>query len=432
MKVTNKITGGKKNPPASTYSKFGMARAKKINEDVRAWKAKQAFADSDVSTDILELEISGTCNSKEYQDSVQWQANFQKKPHDDESILNKKALHEKRLPNTICHNSTPHNFLSNFGYIHFDVRNDEKGWVARGEFPKGPGIVYDPHGKTGKDGISTIQVPAFIDIRRDAEAGFRAVKEWSKFRAMALASQDLLVQKIRDNFSALKGENGRISHADSCSHRGLVEYSTEIFLSLLPDVIKTSGESALKSFYMPGALEAAIALSLAKGTMPNFGGVDNPDERPISYSRGKPLEVISRRNGAYDARARVTLHTFGGAGDEDEVVRKKVQSMLVPFFDIEATHANEYALTLDIKDAHKVADAIRGGATDTKVHQEIENVRDALIHVCSSLETWDSCVQPAIKATYDAAMKAGTDSHFDKHLGRDLRLAGYEIRKTSN
>ena len=402
------------------YVDFGLEQVAAVNEAVVKWLAAQSFAEQAPSPVFVSMKVSGSSMGRTYDhrdqpDSVEWTLHFEEQPKSRKKrvLLGRSdaLLHSEitggRLPNVTEHNSGPDIGLSTNNYISFAVRNGERGWVQEGTFPIGTRGVHKPAQRIPTIGIDEPELlyGQFIDIRRNAKAGFRAAREWAKFRTMFLACSDFVGEQMAREFEASDQDwdaNQRIRDQGANVYRLLLE--------LFPDSRIRDGPAALRPYYEPGFLEGVIALELERGHTGNFSR--RPDGH-IYQLRGSPIEIqYGGKPGTYDARMRVLVSTHGGELGDAEPARRAVEAQLGKYFDVTAKTASQLLFTFNVPDAHRVVDQIRGGATDTPLHVEARAVVEVMGELYEKARIWTEHTAPALRTAYEAGVEGSMERHF--------------------
>jgi hypothetical protein len=427
--VENKLS---KFPATQTYVDFGLAQVEAINTQYDQWFAQQAFSEEEGFSRFEKLIVdghsdydgpSGRGGSKPYDDNIQWDLRFGGKVENkglSDQLLHVTTHQKDRRPNVTTFNSAPQIF-DTADYFQLGVANGERGWVKEGTFPVN---VHMTKRFIDNNDLSkgTKNVPIQTDVRREAEAGFRAALEWQKFRSMAAASSDYLVETLKGEWAALEPKD---RHGASQIFRDRKEQGYELFLSLLPDTQLEEGPTALKTSYQPGALEGAFALGLQDFKGGNMHRT-KAEERPIYLVSGKPIEITSKEESeGYDARINFEVELYGSHGlEEPEEVKQEVETILKQHFDLTATDATKYRVSFELKDAHLVDRAILEGRTDTELHQFIQGFGGALQQTYQAVKDWHETKRPGLRQNFEAAVILGREDYFAKGLGASLASNG--------
>lgn len=418
VKVTNElIERGFVN--AEAYSDFGLKRVEEINARLRDWAQRKSFGEDVVPSFYSSMAVKGDIGKGK--NSINWELEFEESIRDKtfiEQDLCDGLLHARdRLSPVVSHGSAP-NIFNTANYIHMTVGNRDGGWVEKGVFPAATTWVRQDVdlNKKSREFETTLEA-VYCDVRRDSIAGFKAVEEWAKFRAMASGCSDFVMRSLKSEWAGVK------TNRDQNCMRDRSKESMRFMLSLLPDVRARSGTTALREYYRPGLLEGAVALELEKGTTGNRRGFD---KSRIMYSlRGEPIEVMSTPGkGNYDARLNFGVETHScGDSDNDVLIKGFVQENLGKYFDIDVVSPSEFNVSFYVPNANKVCCDIVNGGTETSLHKESRNLIDAVKGVYSSIKSWSEDQMPALEKGYEAMVGSMKDSHFEKMgKGLDSRL----------
>jgi hypothetical protein len=426
VEVTNKF----ENIPATdVYVDFGLEQIVRSNERFLLWAQHQAFLAGASLEEIRgthffsHLTVGGNAQTHDYilpesSDSVNWNIRFAAET--DNGGLDNALSQEWRLrsfPSFSTFNSAP-SLFSTGNHIEVRVKNGERGWVKQGLFPESVRIApggIDPENPPKR-------LPDYaqqIDIRREALAGFEAAHLWQRFRAMALVSSDVLSKTLSKE---LAEKNKRMDSFDFCNkrrgtydyynaHRSRVEVTYPLFVNLLPDIHVDEGVTALQPFYVPGALEASLALEMEHVVRQNYGGPIEEIRRPIRHIQGMPIEITKTGEGTYDAVMRLKIYTYI-SGEEDPGIREALQESLGSRFDIDVLNQSEMHVALTLPDAHEIAKAIRNGETDTPVHQFAYAMNDAIRSTDIALSGWYNQLKPGRAEMYAAQEMEAKRAHF--------------------
>jgi hypothetical protein len=403
-------------PETQVYVDFGLEQVEAINARHDSWIAEQTFADDAVPSQFERMVVDGHSEfdlmGKKSQDRLKWNLYFPNEVKKNQALSNA-LLHVKRLPDVTTFNSKPQLFDTS-DYIHIDVYNGERSWVKTGDFP------VNVHVEENYDAIlSGINNPPKIalqtDIKREALAGFEAAHQWQKFRAMAVTCTDFLIEQLGAEWDAREIEDDHMKRYDASQHhRSRRENVFPLYVELLPDVRIEEGPTALKQFYRPGVLEAAVALELEHSINHSHGSHETGGVRPISYMHAFPIEITSDNDGkSYDARIKFDIHSKGYLReDENNKVRTEIEKQLGKHYDVKLKDPGRLEVVLEVKDAYIVEQALKDGATDTVIHTWAQGFGDALRYTNDLLREWRDEMAPALKEEYLATVNRGKDTHF--------------------
>ena len=353
-------------------------------------------------------------------DQVAWDLRFSHQLDRDrgssghDKALGDALLHAKRLPDVTVDNSAPQLFATD-DYIQIHVDDGSRGWVKNGEFPTRlytDTVCVDP--------LDIQSEPKMVGVkantRLNAENGFKAALDWAKFRTMALASTDALRDKLKQEVAGWAERLNNLSRTEEYraheDRRYRVQHAFEYLVDFLPDVRTKTGPTALRPYYQPGFLEAAAALALEPGVQHAGGARD----RPISYARAQPIEILAQtgKSGSFDAVLPVKFCMYG-IGD-DERIDRLVEGKLREHFDVTvgSCKGSEAGVMVrfPVKDAHNVLAEVAEGSAETYVHEEIGRFIDAMSSVHQRFASWNDSVKPALEAGYDQMVKGAQDKHF--------------------
>lgn len=432
IKIKNKLVREQKLPEADEYTVFGWRQLKVINPRIEEWLAKQSFAQDAVLATFKKMEISGNSNYYfsasvgELADSVQWDLRFAPLRPKPPRQLRDALLLIDRLPDFKLFNSEP-SFSKTEDYIHINVQNGEQGWVQHGAFPANVHL----HKRLEPDGImntKTITEPVYTDIKREAEAGFKAAFEWAKFRSMALACSDYLNNCFKQEIKKHKGD---FTHNDYDRMRSRKEEVYRIMLELFPDTRIRSGKTALRQYYRPGYLEAELARELEAGIRLRFGRPAPDEERNISIIYGKPIEIISTHGeGAYNARMNFEVQTYSAMNlKEDEAVRASIEDQLGKHFNVSVKEPSKMDVTLELTDAHKIVEQIKEGKDNTYLHTQARFLLEAVKETYSLVKHWNDDKMPMLEKGFKLMVDTSKTDHFSK-LTNNLNdvIRKYEVK----
>jgi len=425
MKVVDSITG--KNDNASFYIEFGKNRTTSINQQVIDWLEEQSFKKKAPSSRFGTIEIKGDSEGIEwdlrFEHQIDRSLNFKSTP---EKSLSDALLHVKRLPDLREYNNEPRNF-STADYIQIGISFKEKGWIGEGKFPKGvfmaPKTIYE-----NTNNPKIIDIPAFKDTKKQAEAAFIAAREWAKFRTMTVACSDYIIEQLEQERKDLSERHKKIPfNGDELYNlkelrRSRIERTIPLMLELLPDTRIQTGTTSLKSYYEPGFLEAVVALEMEKATSAQFGKKSN--YLPVILAKGSPIEIISNpkiKNG-YDAIMSFVINSYGDF--KDKKIKEIIEKELQKYFDIKIQN-DRYNLKigLHIPDAYKIRAQINEGSQETYLHKQIRSLVDVLTETCKMSRLWEEVQMPVLKAASEGMVKAGKEAYFGR-LEQNLRCLG--------
>lgn len=367
------------------------------------------------------LRISGFSDDKserEDSDSVHWQMEFSSQVKDGDSWIDTGFDHGMvsagipsfgRRSTMEKYGSAP-SMSTSLNWVEVRVSNDERGWVAKGSFPKAPRIIDKDISDEGEMS-KYVPIGVFTDIRRDAKAGFKVAREWAKFRTMAVESRDFLFGKLKDEYK------GKVEHNERQLMRSRCETANSLMIQFLPNTLTSKKRNSLRDFYVPGVLEAEVALELEKGIYPKHGVSES--SFPISYIRADPVEVSSiGKNGKYSAVFPFRMYSCSSLLD-DEISSSIVQNVL---------DKNKYSnirlggKSIDAKiyvpDVGRVMSEILEGSDDTVLHREAYKVVDAVKEIYSFSNGWRE-YNSSLKSKLEKIERDEKVSHFSK-LGEIL------------
>ncbi|MDD5331280.1 MAG: hypothetical protein PHE43_00445 [Candidatus Nanoarchaeia archaeon] len=420
VKIIDNLSDKKKDCDAKNYGLFGAEQVHKINEEVFEWLNQQAFASEAPDPRFNQLEISGDSDAKDHRgkdepDTVCWELYF-KEPLIKrlKSTLGDKLLHIKRWPEIRAYNSEP-DLLNTEDYIKISVSNTERGWVKKGLFPKNTHIDTETEFSDSmwNPKIKEIPFAVFTDIKRDAQAGFYAAKEWSKFRTMAIASSKYLIDILEEEEKEIQRiEDHSIRFRKNDSLRKKKGFVTGLMLDLLPDTRIQKGIITLPEIYQPGILETITALELEKGTDEQRYG---KCKTPIYHINGVPIEIIPvpGKEIAYNAKISFTIHPSGGVVNH-EIAKKTIEESLQRYFDVILTDKNDLKFSLLLENAQNIRSKISEGAENTPLHTNLRNIVEAISLVSETNGLWTKEQQPVLEEGYRAMVNAGMKKHFER------------------
>lgn len=419
IKVVNELVEKRGLTAAQVYTDFGLQQLSKVNAQTERWLAGQAFAEYAPSPLYNKMEVTGFSNDRlhsigEVSDKVEWELEFAYQLPDmfksswTESAFHHGLLHIDQLPNLSKYNSAPGIFDTS-DYIQISVFNGERGWVERGEFPtnvhvrKGSEIIEGERGFIPR--LKKTETAVFTSIKRDAEAGFSAAREWAKFRTMALAASGYLFDRLRGEWEETTDWNGERTMRDRS------ERTFEVMLGLLPDTTIRSGPAALKRYYEPGILEATVALELERGISSNLGRDNRP--RPFYGVKGSPIEVTNIPGKTLQYDAMISLNLPVRSFLDDEAVRGKLEREAGKYFDV-TTNSKGLNVKLHIPNAHEVRAAIAEGKEDTILHRQTRGLIEMTHSIALLSHSWTYEQVPVLEEGYKAMIEAGKAKHFER------------------
>ena len=407
------------------YTSFGKEQLERINTELSQWVAKQQFATqapSKPSYGQLSVKLGINergLNREEYPDHVEWDLRFEHKVPDgvSEGWVNRSfsdgLLHTKRVSNLTEFNSAPTLFTT-ANYVHVRVGNGERGWVEKGLFPKNVHLGLETVEKE-EDGLpGFVQIPVYTDIRRDALVGFNAALEWAKFRTMAVACKDNIYDALKFEWKAVSKD-----YNERQLMRARTETAIPLMLSLLPDVRIESGDASLKPNYLPGILEAAVALEISNQVSPHHG---TAPRRPIGYMTGNPIQIIPTpgKSDEYDARIPLNIHISA----VEEAALPIYEKELRKYMNAKFVNLSNLNVTLEVPKAHEVRKAILDGKKDTSLHTQLRALSEALYIIESNSGDWRP-THDTIKIGYNAMIQKAQETHFGQVEQRLLSMRRY-------
>ncbi|MBU1111657.1 MAG: hypothetical protein ABIG93_01700 [archaeon] len=405
-------------PETGAYVGFGKIQVQRINESFETWLVEQLFADKVLPSRFETLIVSGMSEHQEYDDKVQWDLRFSEQV--DHEGLGNALLHEKRYDNEKVFNSQPRIF-STADYFQITVRNGEKGWVKTGKFPINVRSEPNHDAIMKAIGIDSIvderKIPPigiYTDTRRDAVAGFDAALQWQKFRAMATGSLEVMKRQFNAEIEERKKlfQDGSVDRHDIMQHaRSRSENVLPFFIQLLPHPGITDSPTSLQPNYLPGALEATLALELEHAIYHQHGLGQDSDVRPISYVQGRPIIIRPNRNG-YDAIMRFGAYQFNYITEDKEQVLAAVETELKKYFDVKLSPSFDIDVTLEMSDAHKIDQAIKEGNDNTKLHKWARDFGDAIRYADAAIRSWNKTERPALEQRYESIISEARTTHF--------------------